>query len=433
MRGKISIPRLTDDTLVSAFEKIIAFKKPSEVSISFFGIPEGKSLADAQTLISQGSIGIRNGFVRYEDFHINFSRPGFDAGAAAPFVDLIEITTDNDVNAQNRSRTTSDKERVEIIRLCTSGFYAIGSVRPQLGPSDQQNAEIESLHLTILERLENAATRQLEANQHHAAEIDNLLGTRSKEIEEQAKKERQVFESEFAKKIEAFSEREKTLDEKQKLLDDRDNTHVRREIRRDLNTRINETLARLRNRGPSFQNELFVHGAFLLLIAVLLSTVYAATGMLADVLQSKGMDWPNPRLISAIIKQGLPSITLVATIVYYIRWLIRQHGRRSIFEDEIRKYQIDFERASWVVETALEWRRDQASQIPEALLKAISKQLFVFERVDQESDLSPADMLASALIGTASKVNLNTGLAQIEIDGRKLRKAEMPGAAGSKA
>jgi len=59
-------------------------------------------------------------------------------------------------------------------------------------------------------------------------------------------------------------------------------------------------------------------------------------------------------------------------------------------------------------------------------LSAISRQLFSFDKTPHEFDQSPADILASTLLGTASKVNLNTGVAQIEIDGKKLQRADLP-------
>jgi hypothetical protein len=134
----------------------------------------------------------------------------------------------------------------------------------------------------------------------------------------------------------------------------------------------------------------------------------------------------DPKLISTFVKQSLATLTLVAAAIYYVRWLMRQHLRYLESDDEIRKYQVDFERASWVVETALEWRRDQATQIPSSLLEAISRRLFVFDQRPDSVDAAPVDLLASALLGSASKVRLHTPIADVEIDGKQLRRAEMP-------
>jgi hypothetical protein len=125
------------------------------------------------------------------------------------------------------------------------------------------------------------------------------------------------------------------------------------------------------------------------------------------------------------VKQSFASITAIAAAIYYVRWLIRQHARYGALENDLRRYQIDFERASWVVETALEWRRDQHSQFPDPLLAAVSRQLFVPEAHTVEIDQTPADMLASALLGSASKVNLNAGPASFEWSGKQLNKAEL--------
>ena len=92
-------------------------------------------------------------------------------------------------------------------------------------------------------------------------------------------------------------------------------------------------------------------------------------------------------------------------------------------EFALKQFQLDIERASWIVETALEWKDTKGGNIPDILLDNISKDLFKYEKKDSDAELHPADQLASALLGTASNLKLNVGNSVIEFDGKKLKKS----------
>jgi hypothetical protein len=74
------------------------------------------------------------------------------------------------------------------------------------------------------------------------------------------------------------------------------------------------------------------------------------------------------------------------------------------------------DRASWVVETALEWLHQQEAEMPSHLIESISRNLFSKSEKDEGADMHPADYLASALLGTASALKLKAGGAEIEVD-----------------
>ena len=72
----------------------------------------------------------------------------------------------------------------------------------------------------------------------------------------------------------------------------------------------------------------------------------------------------------------------------------------------------------------MEWRKKENGVIPTELLAALSRNLFQNESKEIEVDLSPADQLASALLGSASKLKINTGVAELEWDGKKVKDLE---------
>ncbi|WP_348719983.1 hypothetical protein [uncultured Alcanivorax sp.] len=121
-------------------------------------------------------------------------------------------------------------------------------------------------------------------------------------------------------------------------------------------------------------------------------------------------------------KQILLSGAFGASVIFYVRWMNAWFSQHASTEFQLRQFQLDIERASWVVETALEWKDAKGSTIPAELLGPISNNLFGAESTDS-SVVTPADELASALLGTASKVRLNVAGSELELDGKKLNKA----------
>ena len=83
------------------------------------------------------------------------------------------------------------------------------------------------------------------------------------------------------------------------------------------------------------------------------------------------------------------------------------------------------ERASWLVESSLEWKDAKGSAIPTELLDDLSRNLFVKEGKKSGPLEHPADQLASALFGSASSVKLKAGDSSMEIDPKKLKKTKI--------
>lgn len=337
----------------------------------------------------------------YDEFHFNYQQ-GNEQGRLSETEALGVITTVN--------------ERIPTI------------TRPNKKGGATEFTDLQATHLSILERLEQAATKQIE-------QFNSFLRDKLGELEEQRNRleneygeKRSTAETQLDSDRQRLRATEDELEARKKTLDDRDNTHVRRQIRQDLNQILRERLGNVRPSWAHLFRELPIHLLFIALIGVaaLLSYHFSAgvIELLTDNLNPRGL--AEPYVITTLLKQSLATITLLAGIIYYTRWLMRQHHRYIESDDEIRRYQADFERASWVVETALEWRREQASQIPTALLEAISRRLFLIDQRAEAIDQAPVDLLASALLGSAAKVRLHTPMADVEIDGKQLRKAEFP-------
>lgn len=98
------------------------------------------------------------------------------------------------------------------------------------------------------------------------------------------------------------------------------------------------------------------------------------------------------------------------------RWF-EQHAAAEFL---LKQFELDIDRASWVVETAMEWRRDQKSEIPGTLLEGISRNLFAEAGGASTEKHTAADDLASALVGNASQLKLKLGANEVSFDRKGL-------------
>ena len=127
------------------------------------------------------------------------------------------------------------------------------------------------------------------------------------------------------------------------------------------------------------------------------------------------------------IKQVALTLGAVGLGFFYIRWLNRWFQQHAKVEFELKQFQLDIDRASWLVETALEWKTSEGDAIPDTLLTSLTRNLFSGDDREQSEQLKhPADILASALLGTASKAELKVGDSTLQFDGKELKKQMAP-------
>jgi len=107
--------------------------------------------------------------------------------------------------------------------------------------------------------------------------------------------------------------------------------------------------------------------------------------------------------------------------VFYIKWRNRWFQKHADEEFKLKRLELDFDRASWLVEMALEWRERGYEDIPLPLIEKLGKNIFESEE-KKEEDKSAADQLASAILGQSSKLRLMTQFGEVELDRKGLKK-----------
>ena len=200
---------------------------------------------------------------------------------------------------------------------------------------------------------------------------------------------------------------------------------MRRELRRDL-------LAEIQKRSDEFKltkgtSDLRwpIHVAcFIGLLVITCGAIFYAN-QLTDFIGVP--EFQTLPFVVLTIKQVALTLGAVGLGFFYIRWLNRWFQQHAKAEFELKQFQLDIDRASWLVETALEWKTSEGDAIPDTLLASLTRNLFSRDDREQSEQLKhPADVLASALLGTASKAELKVGDSTLQFDGKELKKQMAP-------
>ena len=122
------------------------------------------------------------------------------------------------------------------------------------------------------------------------------------------------------------------------------------------------------------------------------------------------------------IKTSIGILSFAGTIGFYIKWADNWARQHADEEFKLRQLELDFDRASWLVEMALEWKEERGAEIPKELVDRLSRGLFV--KGSSKGELKhPAQDLASSLLGASAALKIDVpGLGQLQLDRKGLNR-----------
>lgn len=417
---RIKIPRAADKSLIGCFKELAELTGINQVNISALGFinignvdlsSESNEIVDL--LIKKNSAIIDTISMNYPGLSISFHR----GGSSQP-QDKSGIF-DEILFRQNNQVTVESAIAIEIVTTINRKLKAFDPKRSSTGSTDEQ-AQFDAIHISNIERLESLNENLVKNTHDYRIQLDSEFGVKVDKLEETAEENKKKLEAEYVAKVELLKVEIEELDNKRKELDDSSNTHARREIRRDI-------LKGIKSRQSKFSltegtNNLRKPIAILMLGLVAIFVALSAISIkeFYDVLQGDDLN----KILIAGIKQAIYSAGAIGSVIYMIRWMNRWFELHSQSEFELKHFELDMERASWIVETSLEWQDAKGTAIPPELLDRLSNNLFTREKENIDPLQHPADQLASALMGSASAVKLKAGDSSIEIDPRKLANAK---------
>ena len=308
------------------------------------------------------------------------------------------------------------EDTARIITFVSKEFTIFNSQKERelfLGDVIGRHYEIREAELSRMEKmLENLSNN-----------FENVVLEKQNAIESHNDKRRARLEAEYEKRQRELDEREKELEERIKKVDNNDSKHARRQLRQDMKKELTKraTSFALTEGTRKLRNPIWgIAGALLVLFGFGVG-FYAWEGFKAF---DKGIT--DSFLLSLIAKQVFMALGFGSTAIFLIKWhdaWFQQHARE---EFRLKRLELDFDRASWVVETALEWKDEKGSDIPPELIKTLTQNLFTEQNAPVEKH-HPMDHLASLLLGSAASTKLKIGESEITLDRESVKKIEKEG------
>lgn len=234
-------------------------------------------------------------------------------------------------------------------------------------------------------------------------ELERQAAERQRQREEEAEAARARMQAEHDGRMADLEVKAKALTDREKQLDDSSSKHARRQHHKDLKKM-------LESRGQNFsltrataQKRYLPHALFVLLMLV--PAVLFALSLWSAVYRP-GTWNGTPNDWAALLRLPLSAIALALAVVYYIRWnhdWFRQHAEE---EFNLKRLDLDVDRASWIVEMMLEWKDEKDAPIPPELIDRLTRNLFALDRRGETVIRHPAQDLASALLQASSSITL---------------------------
>ncbi|MDP3421397.1 MAG: hypothetical protein Q8S10_10765 [Thiobacillus sp.] len=432
---RIKIPRASDRHVAAVFQTIALRwgAPPVRVSVLGFGRMANVSLQEEPTgdwkaLLDHDSQLIENITLVVCGLNILYVRGGQqDALNKSAVLDEIVITA-------GANDQTPNEDKFALVALLNEKFRAFDPKRlPGSDPVEMQS-QVWAMHQSTLERLETVSEDLVRDSLDFRKKLDGQYEAKVLSNEEAVNNKLVALEAEYQRRLAEVDARGNILEEKLAAIDDRNNTHVRREIRDkmldDVRTRINKfgvSESTEKKRRPVLYGIIFlsvIFAALLLWTASEINTVDRSAFAIGATFQNALTNTPHEskdvvdktNLYLLWIRFTLFSLGLAGTLLYYIKWQNKWAEQHSGSEFQLQQFYIDVNRANWVIESCLEWRKETASPIPKELLASITSGLFVNNQQEPERVLHPADELASALMGSASKLNLRVGDSELEFN-----------------
>lgn len=433
------IPRTPDARLVSAFKKV-AKKYPPNQRLTFVTLgsmngtvpqegEEGDATWKMVSSLATPSYVIWVFSATYGSFSVHFYRGG-KGNETSAYLDLVEIHWRDDQPQDEKKLAVV----AEVQRL-------LGVAEPRAEDEDQGRA---AAHEAVLNRLETLNENLIQRSSEFRQQLEKQHEQKRSELELEFEKRKAAADQEVRSREAGVLEREEELQRRLREIDTRDNTIVRRSITEGL---LNEVKGRLVDYGVSASTRAKrAPVRFGILAAIVLLLIFTAVTYIdLDLTRRSIANYrqmvlgvsPLPgassrdtagaasQIIASLVTEEyvimgrlvLLTLGLFGVVLYYIRWENAWATRHADSEFRLQQFHLDINRASWVIESCLEWKKEtDGAEIPPELLSSVTRTLFVDQQHAQDVVVHPADELASALLGSAAKLKLKAGDSELEFN-----------------
>ncbi len=417
---RIKIPRSADRAVIECFRTIGEKYNVQSATVSALAFSQIGNInlfeeenGEFAELLKHDSTLIESITINVNGLSVAYYRGGqYQSQEKSPIFDEILL------NWNQQQGKLSNPDKLNIVSIINDRLKAFEPGRFIESGLSKEQAQLLSIHSSTLERLERLNEDLIKQSSAFRENLENQFDKKSEELSKEIKDQRNKLENEYGRKQQDLEKRENALTEKLSSIDDRDNTHVRREIRDKM---LADVTARIDKFGVSESTEgkrrpVFI-GIALMVLAIVLMLGYSAFDISHLSAANDSSSTDSTQIVYWLwAKISFLSVGLLGTILYYIKWQNRWAEQHANTEFQLQQFHIDVNRANWVIESCLEWKKETESEIPPALLESITRNLFDRPNEELEKVIHPSDELASALLGSASRLKMKVGDNELEFD-----------------
>ena len=338
-----------------------------------------------------------------------------------------ETTTDEvtfaRLNNNSPVEATKAMPLLGLVKQYLSSFESDKFVGAVLGKELQQFYDTRDIYITKQEEIvANTVTKLGEQIAEVRLNLEKEYQERTKHLNEEFKTQQEQLQENQRKRAAELDQREEELATRLQDINDRENRHERRQIRKDLkgeiaarNVEFQLTPGTRKLRSPVW----IIAGITLLITgSSLVASMWLSFQQIA--IGTQLAMWQN---IEFIVLRLIVAVSFGSIIYFLIKWSNRWFEQHAQEEFLLKRFDLDLDRASWVVEMALEWKEEKGTDIPEELIDRLTQNLFSHNNDLSEEPLHPADQLASALLGASAEatVELPGGRGAVKFDRRGIK------------
>jgi hypothetical protein len=225
-------------------------------------------------------------------------------------------------------------------------------------------ARVTALETTLV-TLQGETAKISSSVQTQTQALSTFLLEKQTQLDAAHKARLDALEKEYATKAEALKTDREKLEGEKKKFDDRDRTHVRR----DLLDKLKQIIEKQREPKLSAATEAKqqkVEWTFraLMILAVLATIGFAVAAGYSEI------GW------RFLIPAGAWSAIFLSTFFFYLRWCNHWFERHARAEFANSKFESDVTRASWLAELFFEWKEEKKLDFPAELITSFTQDLF---------------------------------------------------------
>lgn len=236
----------------------------------------------------------------------------------------------------------------------------------------------------------------------------------SREQDEAAYRQRETaLEAKFSRQNDDLETQKAELEARRTELNDREPQHERRRLREHLTERLQSTIAQPSEQTG--QRERFSH--YLYLMA---ATVFVILSASLTLFQTPEAGTGSAAFWTLSIKSLLSGAAGAAFAWAGLSGLKATAIADRDYEQSIKRYAFDMDRASWIVETILQMNTSEKTTVPDEWLENVCRDLFVNKERDSKEHRS-LDAFA-ALFDATAKARIGTNGIEFEVDRKGARK-----------